>query len=73
MSGAVPIAIVAITFGCGVLIVGTVAYTAHRGRQLRHETIRLALEKGQPVPLELLGATTPGARRRDLKRGLIRP
>jgi hypothetical protein len=67
----VPVAIVGIVFGCGALIVGIVAYAAHRGRQLRHETIRLAIEKGQPVPPELLGAPTAGTRRRDLKRGLV--
>ena len=69
-SAIVPIVVVAIVFGCAALIVATLAYAAHRGRRLRHETIRLALEKGQSIPSELLGDRGNGGRG-DLRRGII--
>jgi len=68
----VPILVVGIVFGFSALVVGMVFYAVHRAQRLRHETIRLALEKGQPLPADLLD---PPARRdpklRDLRRGLL--
>lgn len=43
----------------------------HRGRELRHQTIRLALEKGQPLPPELLHEPSGASSGRDLRRGVI--
>jgi Domain of unknown function (DUF6249) len=68
----VPIAVVATVFGCSAVMVGIVAYTLFRVRRLRHETIRVALEKGQPLPPDLL---EPPRKQhgplRDLRTGLI--
>jgi len=49
-----PILVSAVVFGFTLAIVVAVLYARHRARQMRHETIRLALEKGQPLPPELL-------------------
>ncbi len=68
----VPIAVVGTTFGFTALMVGIIAYRRYRSDTLRHETIRLALEKGQPLPPGLLDPVAlrdPGAR--DLRRGLV--
>lgn len=40
-----------------------------RSERIRHETVRLALDKGQDVPTELL--LPHGKRRSDLRRGLV--
>jgi|CZKI01.1.fsa_nt_gi hypothetical protein len=39
--------------------------------KLRHETIRLAIEKGQPLPPELLEKSIPNPPKDDRKSGLI--
>ena len=68
----VPIAVIGITFGFTALTVGILAYRRYRSDTLRHETIRLALEKGQPLPpglLDPVAVRDPGAR--DLRRGLV--
>ncbi len=36
------------------VIVATVFFFIHKAKELRHATIRLALEKGQPLPPDLL-------------------
>lgn len=63
-----PILVTAVVFGFTLAIVVAVLYARHRVRQMRHETIRLALEKGQPLPPELL--EPPAARASDLGRGV---
>jgi len=67
-----PIVVTGIVFGFSALMIAIVGFTRHRNQRLRHETIRLALEKGQPLPPDLLDARP---RRdpafRDLRRGLV--
>jgi hypothetical protein len=68
----VPIGVVGTIFGFAAVMIGIVAYGRHRNQRLRHETIRLALEKGQPLPAEILDPTDrrdPSLR--DLRRGLL--
>lgn len=68
----VPIGVVGTVFGFSALIVGIVFYAVHRDNRLRHETIRMALEKGQPLPPELLDPVKQhDPIMRDLRRGLI--
>ena len=68
----VPIVIIGIVFSFSAIMVATIFYARHRGRQLRHETIRLALEKGQALPPELLRDAEAARRpRTDLSRGVI--
>lgn len=63
-----PVLVTAVVFGFTLFIVMAVLYANHRARQMRHETIRLALEKGQPLPPELLERPSrPGS---DLARGV---
>ncbi len=57
--------IVGAVFGFTAIIVVAAMYMGHRARQMRHETIRLALEKGQPLPPDVLGSP-----RQDLTRGV---
>lgn len=56
-------------------IVGFVVFAGHRAREMRYQTIRLALEKGQPLPPELLRDAERHGRsrhaRNDLQRGVI--
>jgi hypothetical protein len=55
-------------FFMSVAIVGLVGYFNHQERTRRHETIRLALEKGQTLPPDLL--TPPRSGRNDLASGI---
>ena len=65
-----PILIVSVVFLTSAIIVATVFYFIHRAKELRHATIRLALEKGQPLPADLLeGAARPPLPGSDLARG----
>lgn len=65
-----PILIVSIVFLTSAVVVGTVLYFVHRARELRHETIRLALEKGQPLPPGLLGDAPAIRPANDLAKGV---
>jgi Domain of unknown function (DUF6249) len=71
---AVPIvAIVFVTlFGAPVLIVAVIMYFGFSKNRMMHRTIRMMVEKGQPVPPELL-APLPSAppQRSDMRRGVI--
>jgi hypothetical protein len=55
-------------FSMAVAIVALVGYFKHQARKQRAELIRLALEKGQPLPAGLLEA--PGPARNDLAGGI---
>jgi hypothetical protein len=55
-------------FSMAVAIVALVGYFKHQARKQRAELIRLALEKGQPLPAELL--ESPGPARNDLANGI---
>ena len=68
---AMPGVAVAVVFGSIVLVVAITTYASHRGRVMRHETIRLALEKGVAPPHELLEEPQKALdETRDLRRGL---
>jgi hypothetical protein len=42
-----------------------------RKQKLRHDTIRLAIEKGQPIPADLLEGEPAQKRRDDRRKGII--
>jgi hypothetical protein len=67
------VAIVFMTiFGAPVMIVLVIGIIALVGTRMRQRTIRMMVEKGQPVPAELLAPTTRGMRRRsDVRRGVV--
>ena len=59
-------------FGAPVLIVLTIGIVALIGNRMRQRTIRMMVEKGQPVPAELLAPEVRRVRRRsDVRRGVI--
>lgn len=62
--------IVAIVFGAPVAIVAVVLWFRHRRHRLLHETIARMIERGVPIPPELLA---PEERRKpsDLRRGVV--
>lgn len=76
MRNLVAIPIVAIVFmsifGAPVLIVMVIGIFALMGNRMRQRTIRMMVEKGQPVPAELLAPEVRRVRRRsDVRRGVI--
>jgi hypothetical protein len=59
-------------FGAPVLIVALAGMFIFSASRQRHRTIRMMVEKGQPVPAELLMAPTRATRRHsDMRRGVI--
>jgi hypothetical protein len=59
-------------FGATVGIVALVAGLRLKRNKLLHETMRAMIDKGQPIPPELLQPPTPKPRpRSDLRRGLV--
>jgi hypothetical protein len=76
----IPIVSILAVFGMPVAIVGIILFVRHRRNRMLHETIRAMVEKGVPIPPELiagggatLGSTPHPARRgnNDLRSGLI--
>jgi len=64
----VPIALFAAIFGFAVLV----ALYKLRQSRLMHETLRLTIEKGQPIPPDLLRFGQPrSSANRDLRYGLV--
>src|SRR5215470_1901778 len=76
MRNLVAIPIVAIVFlsifGAPVAIVIMIGIFSMIATRTRQRTIRMMIEKGQPVPAELLAPATRGIRRRsDVRRGVV--
>lgn len=70
----VSIGVPAIIFVSVVAIVMTVTYARHREAKERQETLRLAIEKGVPVPPELVEASAAASEPRpakDLRSGIL--
>jgi hypothetical protein len=67
------VAIVFMTvFGAPVLIVAVIMYFGFSRNRMMHKTIRMMVEKGQPVPAALLAPPPPAQRQRsDLRRGIV--
>jgi hypothetical protein len=74
-------AIVAVVLGClvPIAIVSIISYSRHRRLKMQHETMRAMIEKGMPIPPELLtkpnqdnpSQDRPARARNDLRGGLI--
>jgi uncharacterized protein DUF6249 len=59
-------------FGAPVAIVVMIGIFSIIATRMRQRTIRMMVEKGQPVPAELLAPATRGLRRRsDVRRGVV--
>jgi len=69
------IPIVAITmltvFGAPVLIVGLIMYFSFSRSRALQKTVRMMVEKGQPVPEALLNPPPAQRQRSDLRRGIV--
>jgi hypothetical protein len=65
--------IVFIVFACPVAIIGVILFYRHRRNQALHKTLAAMIEKGVPIPPELLRPETPAQkpRRNDLQGGVI--
>lgn len=59
-------------FGTPILIVAVIMYFGFSKSRMQHRTIKMLVEKGQPVPPELLMPPAPAVRQRsDMRRGVI--
>jgi Domain of unknown function (DUF6249) len=59
-------------FGAPVLIVLTIGLITLMVTRMRQRTVRMMVEKGQPVPAELLAPATRAVRQRsDVRRGVV--
>ena len=59
-------------FGAPILIVAVIMYFGFSKNRMMHRTIRLMVEKGQPVPPALLAPPAPAQRQRsDMRRGVV--
>ena len=59
-------------FGAPVLIVGVIMFFSYIKARSLHKTVRMMVEKGQPVPDALFAAPhTPAKQRSDMRRGVI--
>jgi hypothetical protein len=65
------IPIVLIVFATPVLIVATILYFSFSNRRAMHKTVRMLVEKGQPVPEALLNPPPVIRQRSDLRRGVV--
>ena len=59
-------------FGAPVLIVGVIMFFSYIKARSLHKTVRMMVEKGQPVPEALFAAPhTPARQRSDMRRGVV--
>jgi hypothetical protein len=65
------IPIVLIVFATPVLIVATILYFSFSKSRALHRTVRMMVEKGQPVPEALLNPPPVVRKRSDLRRGVV--
>jgi Domain of unknown function (DUF6249) len=70
---AVPIVLIVFlsVFGVPVVIVGLIMYFSFSKSRALHKTVRLMVEKGQPVPEALLNPPPVVRQRSDLRRGVV--
>ena len=71
---AIPIVaiIFATLFGAPVAIVGVIMFFSYIKARSLHKTVRMMVEKGQPVPEALFAAPhTPAKQRSDMRRGVV--
>ena len=70
---AIPIVLIVFLtiFGLPVAIVGTILYFSFSKSRAMHKTVRMMVEKGQPVPEALLNPPPVIRQRSDLRRGVV--
>lgn len=58
-------------FGAPVLIVAVIMYFGFSRNRMMHRTVRMMVEKGQPVPESLLNPPPAVRKRSDMRRGVV--
>lgn len=58
-------------FGAPVLIVAVILYFGFSKNRMMHKTVRMMVEKGQPVPEALLNPPPAVRKRSDMRRGVV--
>ncbi len=58
-------------FGSPVLIVAVILYFGFSRNRMMHRTVRMMVEKGQPVPAALLNPPAAVRKRSDMRRGVV--
>jgi hypothetical protein len=58
-------------FGAPVLIVAVIMYFGFSKNRMMHRTVRMMVEKGQPVPAALLNPPPAVRKRSDMRRGVV--
>ncbi len=59
-------------FGAPVMIVGLIMFFSYWKARSLHRTVRMMVEKGQPVPESLFAAPhSPARQRSDMRRGVV--
>ena len=58
-------------FGAPVLIVAVILYFGFSKNRMMHKTVRMMVEKGQPVPAALLNPPPHVRKRSDMRRGVV--
>jgi hypothetical protein len=69
----VPIVLITMlaVFGMPVLIVAVIMYFGFSKNRMMHRTVRMMVEKGQPVPEALLNPPPAQRQRSDMRRGVV--
>jgi hypothetical protein len=69
----IPIVLISVlaVFGMPVLIVAVIMYFGFSKTRALHRTVRLMVEKGQPVPEALLNPPSAQRQRSDMRRGVV--
>ena len=70
---AIPIVLIVFIaiFGAPVMIVAVIMYFSFSKSRALHKTVRMMVEKGQPVPEALLNPPPVTRQRSDLRRGVV--
>jgi hypothetical protein len=58
-------------FGMPVLIMAVILYFGFSRNRMMHKTVRMMVEKGQPVPAALLSPPPAVRKRSDMRRGVV--
>jgi len=69
----IPIIAIVMTsiFGMPVLIMAVILYFGFSRNRMMHRTVRMMVEKGQPVPAALLNPPPSVRKRSDMRRGVV--
>jgi len=69
----IPIVLISVlaVFGMPVLIVAVIMYFGFSKNRMMHRTVRMMVEKGQPVPEALLNPPPAQRQRSDMRRGVV--